>query len=79
MADQMARGVRPVTADAPMVYRVGTPALAALVHRAGWDGGDLFGAFWAVNLAANAFSLALLTAWLRRFVGDWRVRARPWA
>ena len=74
MADQMARGVRPVTAAAPIVYRVGTPALAALVHRAGGDGGDLFGAFRAVNLAANACSLALLTAWLRRFVNDWRVR-----
>ncbi len=74
MADQMARGVHPVSADAPMVLRVGTPALAALAHRAGWDGGDLFTAFRGVNLAANALSLALLVAWLRRFVGDGRVR-----
>lgn len=75
MADGMARGLRPVAAEAPMIYRVGTPALAALLHHAGADGGDLFTAFRVVNLTANALALALLVAWLRRFVGDWRVRA----
>ena len=75
MAEEMARGLHPVTAEAPMIYRVGTPALAALVHRAGGDGGDLFAAFRGVNLTANALSLLLLVAWLRRFIADWRVRA----
>lgn len=75
MADAMARGLHPVTAEAPMIYRVGTPALAALLHRTGGDGGDLFTAFRGVNLVANALALALLVAWLRRFLGDWRLRA----
>ena len=36
--------------------------------------GDLFLCFKIVNLTANTLTLALLILWLRRFVGDWRIR-----
>ncbi len=72
VAQQFAEGRRFVEADAPEVYRVGGPFLAALVHRA--SGLDLFASFKVVNGTANALTLALLVVWLRRFVADWRVR-----
>lgn len=72
MARQVAAGHFPVTEDAPEVFRLGGPFLAGVVQRVtGWD---LLVCFRLVNGTANALILALLIAWLRRFLGDWRVR-----
>jgi hypothetical protein len=60
---------QPLAADAPFVYRVGTPILASLVDR-----GDLVLGFKIVNLVANATLTVVLVAWLRLFVKDWRIR-----
>ena len=62
-------GGQPLVAEAPFVYRVGTPALAALVDR-----DNLILGFKVVNLAANVTLTLLLMVWLRLFVKDWRVR-----
>ncbi len=73
VAQQYAAGHWRVASEAPLVYRVGTPFLASLLYRHVLPG-DLFLCFKIVNLAANALTLALLVAWLRRFVADWRIR-----
>lgn len=73
VAEQFAEHRLPVEADAPEVYRVGTPFLAGTAHR--WTGWDLFACFKLVNGVANALTLALLVLWLRRFIADWTVRA----
>jgi hypothetical protein len=62
-------GGQALTADAPFVYRVGTPFLASLV-----DPNNLVLSFKIVNLAANATLTLLLLVWLRLFIGDWRIR-----
>ena len=72
VAKQFAAGQVPVADEAPMVFRVGTPFLAALVHRAA--GLDFFASFKVVNGTANVLILGLLVAWLRRFLADWKVR-----
>lgn len=72
LAGQFARGEQP-RAEAPMVYRVGTPWLAA--RASSLFGGDLFAGFRAVNLVANLLSTGLLVVWLRRHLRDWRVRS----
>lgn len=72
VAEQFAEHRRPVVADAPELYRVGTPFLAGELRR--FTGFDLFLCFKLVNGAANALTLALLVVWLRRFLSDWRVR-----
>ena len=72
MARQVADGHFPVTEAAPEVFRLGGPALAGLVHRC--TGFDLLVCFKLVNGTANALILGLLVAWLRHFLGDWRVR-----
>ncbi len=73
VARQIAAGNGRVHGDAPMVYRLGTPALAALTHRvAGWD---FLACFRLVNGTANGLILVLLVVWLRRHLADWRVRA----
>jgi len=68
VAQQLAQGQH-LAAEAPFVERVGTPLLAELVAR-----DDLVAGFRLVNIAANAVLTLLLLVWLRRYVGDWRIR-----
>ena len=73
MAEQCTRENRRLASEAPYIYRVGTPFLASRLHR-GLFPDDLFLCFKIVNATANALTLVLLIGWLRRFVGDWRIR-----
>ena len=73
VAEQYTQGKWRVASEAPLVYRIGTPFLASLLHRRLFPG-DLFLCFKIVNVTANALTLGLLILWLRRFVGDWRIR-----
>ncbi len=66
VAQQLAAGIRPL-AEAPFVYRLGTPALVALLTP-----NDLMLGFVLVNAAANALTAMLVYLWLRRFI------ANPW-
>jgi len=68
VAQQLAAGIRPI-ADAPFVYRLGTPALAALLTP-----NDLFSGFVIVNAAANALTAMLVFLWLRRFIASSWIR-----
>jgi hypothetical protein len=68
VAEQIVAGQRP-TAEAPFVYRLGGPFLAAKLAPS-----DLMTGFKIVNLAANALTVLLLVLWFRRFVADRRVR-----
>ncbi len=72
MARQVADDRFPVIDDAPMVYRLGTPAAVGLLHR--FAGLDLLTGFRLVNGTANALGVILLVVWLRRYLADWRVR-----
>jgi hypothetical protein len=56
-------------ADAPFVYRIGTPFLASLIA-----GGDLLTAFWIINVLANAVTVFLLWVFFRMHFRDWRIR-----
>ena len=73
VAAQYTQGKWHVAAEAPMLYRIGTPFLASLLHRRVFPD-DLFLCFRIVNAVANALTLVLLVLWLRRFLGDWRIR-----
>jgi hypothetical protein len=68
VAQEFAEG-KPIAAEAPYVYRVGTPFLVAKVAPH-----DIFLGYKIVNTAANALTLLLLVAWLRLYLRDWRVR-----
>lgn len=68
LAEQLAAGA-PVTASAPYAYRVLTPWIVARCCAANIQRG-----FLIVNLVAGVLSALTLTYWLRRYVGDWRVR-----
>ncbi len=72
IARQTAAGHFPITDEAPTVYRLGAPVLAGLLDR--FTGWDLLTCFQLVNGTANVLTVALLVAWLRLFLGDWRVR-----
>ena len=72
-ARQFAAGHVPVAGDAPAIYRLGAPFLAATVQRE--TGLDFLASFRVVNGVANALILGLLVVWLRRFLPDWRIRA----
>ena len=74
VAGQYTQGRWRVASEAPMLYRIGTPFLASLLHRRLFPD-DLFLCFQLVNGVANALTLVLLIFWLRRFLGDWRIRA----
>jgi hypothetical protein len=50
-------------ADAPFVWRLGTPFLASLLIK-----DDLQASFKAVNIVANCIALALLVVWLRIYL-----------
>lgn len=68
MAREMAEGHRP-KAEAPFVYRIGTPLLASLVapHH-------IIDGFRDVNVVANLLAAALLVLWLRRYIQNWKLR-----
>lgn len=68
MTDQLSNGQRP-QADAPFVYRLGTPWLAALV-----PGSDPVTGFRVVNLIANILAVILLGVLLRSYIGNWKIR-----
>jgi hypothetical protein len=68
LAEQLAAG-RPVTASAPFASRVLTPWLVATCCPANIQQG-----FLIVNIIAGGLGAVVLAWWLRRFVGDWRVR-----
>src|SRR3989338_2311054 len=60
---------RPPRASAPFVYRIGTPALVALLFK-----GNLLWGFKVVNVLANALTTSLLVIWLRGYLRDWKIR-----
>lgn len=67
MAQQTPRQLPP-RADAPFVYRIGTPLLSAAVAKSlDWV---IAAGFDRVNLAANLLTVILLTVWLQRHVAD---------
>src|SRR5256885_6648612 len=68
VAQQLASGERP-TEEAPFVYRLGTPFLAATISP-----NDLIAGFVVVNAAANALTAMLFFLWLRPFIPDLRIR-----
>src|SRR5256885_2000094 len=68
VAQQLASGERP-TEEAPFVYRLGTPFLAATIAP-----NDLIAGFVALNAAANALTAMLFFLWLRPFIPDLRIR-----
>ena len=73
VAEQYTQGKWRVASEAPLVYRIGTPFLASLLHRRLFPG-DLFLCFKIVNATANALTLWLLILWFRHYVGNWRIR-----
>lgn len=60
---------KPLHGQGPFVYRIGTPALAAILSPQ-----DLIRGFYLANLLAAALLTALMLVWLRTQVADWRVR-----
>jgi hypothetical protein len=68
VAEQLSSG-QALTSEAPFVYRVGVPLLAALV-----DKSDIVQGFKLVNLATNLVMTLLLVLFLRLYVRDWRIR-----
>ena len=68
VAEQLVAGTRP-TEEAPFVYRLGTPFLAATIAPR-----DLISGFTIVNAAANAVTAMVFFLWLRPFVPDLRIR-----
>jgi hypothetical protein len=69
LAEQFAAGKRP-EADAPFVFRMGTPFLASLVAPH-----SLIRGFFAVNIFANILLVLLIVVWFRLYLRDWRLRA----
>jgi hypothetical protein len=67
-AEQFAQGYIPKD-EAPFVYRIGTPLLAALVAK-----NDLLWGFEIVNFIANIFAVILLVVWLRLYISNWKIR-----
>ncbi len=68
VAEQLAAH-QPLRAEAPMVYRVGTPFLVSRISP-----NDPIQGFRIVNLLANGLTVALLIVWLRLYLPDWRIR-----
>jgi hypothetical protein len=68
VAEQLSAGKPPVE-EAPFVYRIGTPLLAALVSP-----GDLMAGFIVINAAANALTAMLFLLWLRIHPPDRSIR-----
>ncbi|HYK97834.1 MAG TPA: hypothetical protein VEU77_05520 [Candidatus Acidoferrales bacterium] len=68
VARQLAEGQQP-SAEAPFVYRIGTPLLAVLIAP-----NDVVSGFRIANLAGNALTVLLLVVWFRHHVLDLRIR-----
>lgn len=68
VAEDLVEGRRP-GARAPFVYRLGTPAIVAVLFPA-----DLRRGFALVNLAGSLVATVLLVCWLRLYLADWRIR-----
>jgi hypothetical protein len=68
VAEQLSHGQRP-TAEAPFVYRIGTPLLVSLFFRS-----NLLQGFKVVNIVANAVTTVLLILFLRLYLASWRLR-----
>ena len=68
IAEQLSQGQWP-HAEAPFVYRIGTPALAALLPI-----DNLLDSFLLVNLLANTATACLLIILLRMYLSDWKIR-----
>ena len=60
---------KPIAAEAPMVYRIGTPFLVSKIAPH-----NIFLGYKIVNTIANFLMLCLLIVWLRLHLHDWRVR-----
>jgi hypothetical protein len=56
-------------ADAPFVYRIGTPLLVSIY----FENDILFG-FKVINLIANLITTVLFVFWLRLNLNDWKIR-----
>lgn len=68
MAAQILEGKRP-QGPSPFIYRIGTPALAALLGAR-----DLLNGFLTANIIASALLTVLMVVWLRRQIDNWIVR-----
>ena len=69
LAEQMLNGEE-LRGVQPVVYRVGTPAVAVGVMRLGWAG-DLIEAFRSANLAFGVLNVVLVFGLIRCFAGRW--------
>lgn len=68
VAEQFANHILP-NADAPFVYRIGTPLLVSLFF-----GSDLLLGFKIINIAGNLLAAMLFIFWLRSYLNDWKTR-----
>lgn len=68
VANQLATHMLP-NAEAPYVYRVGTPLLVAIFF-----GSDLLLGFKIVNIAGNLLTTVLFVFWLRLYLNDRKTR-----
>jgi hypothetical protein len=68
VAKQIASGLSP-DADAPFVYRVGTPFLVSFFGE-----GSLLLGFKVVNIIGNFFLVIFLIMWFRYFIDTWQIR-----
>jgi len=68
VATQISNGHK-ISADAPFVYRIGTPFLVAEFFK-----GHILAGFKAVNIVANLIAVLLFVIWLRIYMDDWRIR-----
>lgn len=72
MAQRIAHGQFPVTGTVPFLYRLGTPAMAALAHV--FAGTTILDSFRIVNLTASIAACWLLWVWLSCWTDKWEVR-----
>jgi hypothetical protein len=68
MAEDFSQGHRPA-GPGPWISRIGTSFAASLL-----PGRDMMQNFLTVNIVANALTTLLFLAWLRIYVGSWKVR-----
>lgn len=68
VAEQLANHRLP-NANAPFVYRIGTPLIVSLFF-----GSDLLLGFKIINIAGNLLASVLFVFWLRLYLNDWKTR-----
>jgi len=68
VAEQLSQGQLPEE-QAPFVYRIGTPFLAALFFKH-----NLLLGFKVVNIIASIVAVALFVVWLRLYISNWKIR-----